>query len=297
MPARLTLAILAILPLLAALPAAGESFRHDGVERRYLIEEPAQKPDRPPPAILVLHGGGGSAGQIRRQARFRLPQRGWVALYPEGMGRHWNDGRLTADGRPLRHGDDVGFLRGLIGQLAAEGRIDPERVFVAGVSNGGGMALRLICEAPELIAGAAVAIMTFPEGVTCHTRRPVPLLYLLSDADPLVPFGGGPVVLGASDRGRVLSAEAAFALFARRNRCGAPVSERLPDRDPADGIRIRLIEWRGCRAPLRALVAEGGGHAWFGARERPLLRRVVGPTPQDVSATLEIERFFAPLAR
>ena len=127
---------------------------HDGEPRRFDVEYPAGP--RPAPAVGVLHGGAGTPNRMRRIAQFTLHERGWVEIYPEGIGREWNDGRTGADGKPLSRTDDLGFRRAIIDRRAAEGLVDPARVFFTGVSNGGAMTLRVICQAPDLVAGAVV---------------------------------------------------------------------------------------------------------------------------------------------
>lgn len=45
---------------------------------------------------------------------------GFIAVYPQGLGRHWNDGRIDP-------GDvsDVEFIESLLGSLSVCYRIDP----------------------------------------------------------------------------------------------------------------------------------------------------------------------------
>lgn len=59
----------------------------------------------------------------------------------------------SPDGRAA--GGDVAFLRAAIAQAlaAAPDVLDPKRVFVVGIASGGFMALKLACEAPELLRG------------------------------------------------------------------------------------------------------------------------------------------------
>jgi polyhydroxybutyrate depolymerase len=280
----------------AATAAAERVVRHDGIERRALVERPAAA--GPAPAIVLFHGGRGSAAQIRRYSGLDGTPAGFVMIWPEGLGGFWADGRGRPEGGELRPGDDVGFLRALIAALAAEGAVDPARVYFAGISNGGAMTLRMVCEAPDLVAGAAVVAMTFPAGLACPPGPPVPLLWFLGTADPLVPFAGGPVTVRGRDAGRgsVLAADAAFARFSARNRCGPPVDTPLADSDPADGLAVLRRDWTGCAAPLSAFLIAGGGHTWPGARHGPVLDRLLGPTAQDLSASATILAFFAGLA-
>lgn len=289
--------LFALLLSLLAVPASAETrtLLHDGRERSYIAEFPASA--APAPAIIVLHGGRGSGRQVQRYTDFDLTGRGFVELYPDGIDSHWNDGRAALDGAPLGSVDDVGFLLAMIDSLAAEGRVDPARVFVTGISNGGAMSQRLICHVPGRIAGAAIVAMNFPVGLDCPPGQPVPVLFLLGSADPLVPWGGGRVAPGRDiDRGSVRPAEETLGFYAARNGCAGMAETTLPDADPGDGIRILFREGRGCAAPFGAFIAEGGGHTWPGARDVRLLARIVGPTARDISATAEISAFFAALA-
>jgi polyhydroxybutyrate depolymerase len=289
----------ALLLMSLALPAAAAGKReivHDGETRRFYVEYPAGA--RPAPAIVVLHGGAGNPNRMRRITQFRLHERGWVEIYPEGIGRQWNDGRTGADGKPLRQTDDLGFLRAMLDRLASEGLIDPARVFFTGASNGGAMTLRVICQAPELVAGAAVVIMNQPVGTDCPDGPPVPLLFIHGADDPLVPFAGGPITVGGNrHRGRVLSAGETLARYAFRNRCGAWEEIAITDHFPNDGTLVRLHTYRGCAEPLLQYIIDGGGHTWPGNRNRRWVQKLLGRTSLDISATFEIETFFTDLAR
>lgn len=294
---RLLLAALLFTAL--ALPAAAAGKRqivHDGETRNFYVEHPAGP--RPAPAIVVLHGSGGNPNRMRRLTNFILYERGWVEIYPEGINRQWNDGRTGADGKPLRNSDDLGFLRAMLGQLASEGLIDPDRVFFAGASNGGAMTLRVICQAPELVAGAAVVIMNQPVGMDCPDGPPVPLMFIHGAADPMVPFAGGPVNVGKNrDRGSVLSASETVARYALRNHCGAWEEIAITDHYPGDQTLVRLHAYRGCAQPLFQYIIDGGGHTWPGNKNHSWVREKLGRTSRDIAATFEIETFFTDLVR
>ena len=267
---------------------------HDGRDRRYLVEYPDAAGPRP--AVFVFHGAGGTAERVRGYTGITLSEQGWVEVYPDAIGRLWSDGRASLAGGALRRGNDVGFVRALVAELVAEGRVDPDRIFFAGVSNGGAMALLVLCQAPELAAGAAVAIMTQPVGLDCPPGPPVPLMFVLGTHDPLVPFGGGVIRMRGRDRAGVRSAEETLAFWAGRNGCGDAAERMLADRDPGDETRVRLIDYRGCGAPLSAFIVQGGGHSWPGANVPPLVDRFLGRTSRDISATDEVQGFFRRLA-
>ena len=253
----------------SAAEAADIEIRHGGVIRRAEVILPKTPPVGPGPAILVLHGGGGSPRRAKRYTEFTLVRRGWVEeIYPAAINRNWNDGRAGADGVPLRTTDDVGFLRALIVRLASDGLIDPARVYVSGASNGGMMTMRLTCDAPELVAGAAILIASWPVGLDCASDKPLPALFLHGTADELIPFVGGRVVARRSkDRGAVLSGSETLKIWANRNRCGGFGETVLPDVDGKDGTRIHRRVYSECAAPLTHFIIDGGGHAWPGCQD------------------------------
>jgi polyhydroxybutyrate depolymerase len=288
---RFLITILTIIMFAGPAVATGKfEIEVDGETRRFTVEMP--RGPRPAPAIVVLHGGAGTPERMRRIAEFRLHERGWAEIYPEGIKRQWNDGRIGADGKPLSDTKDLAFLRAMITRLAGDSIIDPQRVFFTGASNGGAMTLRVVCEAPELVAGAAVVIMNQPVGLDCPAGPPVPLLFIHGADDPLVPLAGGPVIVtGNGDRGAVLPAAETLARFALRNRCGPWEEIAIPDQFD-DGTRVHLRSWRGCAAPLRQFIIDGGGHTWAGNRNRRWVEKLLGRTSLDISATFEIEAFF-----
>ncbi|MDH3666375.1 MAG: prolyl oligopeptidase family serine peptidase [Paracoccaceae bacterium] len=288
--------LIAALIAMLAWPAAAQmrQINHDGETRRFFVEAPLGS--RPAPAVIVLHGGAGNAHRMRRITNLELAKRGFVEIYPEGIGNRWNDGRVLSDGSQLHDADDPGFLRAMIDELAAEGLVDRRRVYFTGASNGGAMTLRMVCQAPDLVAGAVVVIMNQPVGLDCPKGAPVPMIFIQGTADPLVPFDGGPVTVGRRNRGRVLSAAETLAQYALRNRCGAWEEIAITDHDPGDSTTVRHRVWRGCQAPLSQYIIDGGGHTWAGNRSRFLVEKLLGRTSRDISATFEIETFFGDLA-
>ena len=105
-----------------------------------------------------------TAAQTARSSGFAeaAAARGFTAVFPQGVNRQWNDGR--EDGH-ISSIDDVGFLRQLVDELISRGIADRARIYLAGISNGGMMTFRMLCEASELFAGAATIIANMPAGV------------------------------------------------------------------------------------------------------------------------------------
>ncbi len=77
------------------------------------------------PLVLLLHGGGGTGEGMEKLTLGgfnRLADReGFVVVYPDGIEKHWNDGRGLEAYRAHRENiDDVGFVSALIDHLKGE---------------------------------------------------------------------------------------------------------------------------------------------------------------------------------
>lgn len=285
-----------------ALPAAAETFSHDGIDRSYLIDIP-EALDTPAPVVFALHGGGGDAARKRRFSHLHETgaEEGFVTVYPDGIGKQWNDAREAMTIRANQGGeyvDDVGFLTALARDLTRKGIADPRRIYVTGASNGGMMAFRLACEAADVFAAFAPVIASLPEKAetACEPSRPVPLLMLNGTADRLIPWDGGPVApMFPGDRGRVLSTDRTLEVFAGINRCKeAPVTDRT--RSLGRDISLTVVRYEDCAAPLGLYRFDGMGHRWPEAEKAELpgkLGEWLGKAPVGFPAGRVIWGFFA----
>ena len=290
------LALLTWIPSAQAYQTARLAIEHEGVEREALVDYNPTIAGAP--VLIALHGGLAGPMTVRRKARVTLANEGWVVVWPSALG-DWNDGRTNTEGQPYDSADDIGFLRKLVDELATRGFADPDRVFFAGPSIGGVMVLRLICDAPDLVAGAAVAIASFASGYECADGPPKPILYLHGTEDDLMPPEGGRIGgwnLLVKDRGWVRPVSETLETLSRRNGCDGFEESALPDTAKDDGSTVLLRSYQGCAAPLKHYVVEGGGHTWPGAEPSRLGSGIVGETNRDISATREIEAFFRKLA-
>ena len=98
----------------------------------------------------------------------------------------WNAGGFQGkEGKP----DDVAFIAKVLDDLATVVNVDPKRVYVTGMSNGGMMCYRLAAELSDRIAAIAPVAGTMAID-NYHPKRPVPVMHFHGTADKLVPFGG-----------------------------------------------------------------------------------------------------------
>jgi polyhydroxybutyrate depolymerase len=245
----------------------------------------------PAPTLIVLHGATISAELTARWSGFAesAAKRGFASVFPEGISRLWNDGR----GDGLSPSDDVGFLRRLAQELTARGAAEPGRIYLAGISNGGMMTLRMLCEAPELYAGAATVIAAMPgeTGASCRLRKPVPVIMFNGTADPLVPYEGGGVGF-AGTRGSVWPAERTAEFIATANGCSGPATHPLR-RAAKEPIRVVRLDWSACSSGRGVTLyrVEGGGHQLYGHTN--ILPMIFGPGTMQLSAPEIIMTVFA----
>ncbi|MDE2291464.1 MAG: esterase [Elusimicrobia bacterium] len=293
--------------LLAAVPARAGfergALEHGGLKRTYALYVPARRPAHPA-AVFVLHGGGGTGAQLRRHTRRRFEaladKDGFVVVYPDGVDRHWDDGR-DLPGRSVRV-DDLGFLAELADRLTASLSLDPARLYVTGISNGGFMANALACGQAGRWAAVAPVAASLGEktAAACRPSRAVPVLMVNGTEDPLVPWDGREVRFLGRSRGRKLTVPETAARWAALDGCAKdPAVTELPPRDPSDPTRVELRAWRGGRRGAEVLLYRvvGGGHTWPGGRV--YLPRLVGPTTRQLDVEALIWSFFArhPLPR
>ncbi len=251
------------------LPDASNSLVHGGAERSYRFHVPASYDgSRPVPLVIALHGRRGSGEQFERSTHLTDTSEagGFLIAYPDGLYYSWqNPGRAWNAGGPYDTWtggtDDVGFISTLIDRLSRHYRIDAQRVYVLGHSNGGFMVYRLASElADRLAAAASVAGPQDDE----HWKRPttalVSILHIHARDDATVPYEGQTVNYDGQTIDRYVwpSAESVVARWAAHDRCPSAPLVLL------DGGAVTRKSWTPCAgdAGVELLAADSGGHTW-----------------------------------
>jgi polyhydroxybutyrate depolymerase len=274
-------------PPMAEGPSSPEvmEVKHGGLTRTALVYVPSRYDGKTPiPLVLSFHGRHGQGkDQANLSELHKVGERkGFLVVYPDGVAKSWNAGVGTGDAAD-RGIDDVGFVDALMDKLAERYRIDPDRVYASGVSNGGFFVHRLACERSNRFAAiATVAGEMLPAlAKDCRVASPVAVLIFHGTRDPYVPYKGGQT----KGSGIALSSEEAANVWSRNNGSTGEWKETFKKGD----VHCRTSE--GGRAPVRLCTVEGAGHTWPGGLQY-MPKLLVGSTNRDVNASEMIWEFF-----
>ena len=211
-------------------------------------------------------------------------QHGFIVVYPCGTETplRWHIFGQSGDDPELMR--DVTFISELIDELESQYNLDPVRIYVNGLSNGGGMSFVLSCKLSERIAAfgsiAGLYILPWSE---CRPVRAVPGIIFHGTADPLVPFAGG--VSGHS--GYPFPAIPDWVAALARNLGCQENSTELPRIGKVEGIRFRNTD---SSAEVVFYTVHEGGHSWPGGGSLP--KFIAGSTNRDIDATKLMWDFF-----
>lgn len=205
------------------------------------------------PLIVLLHGFGANGFVQSRYLGLdtRVDSGQYVLVVPDGTEniageRFWNaTPACCAFNEEDRQVDDVAYIRGLIEEAAATYSIDPSRVGLIGHSNGGFMALRMACEASDVITSVvSLAGSTFDEDTSCAPADyPVSVLTMHGDEDRTIRYEGGQTVSpypGAQETTR---------RFAAHAQCDTANPTEAPNLDvvgSVEGAETGVLEYSAC---------------------------------------------------
>jgi len=240
----------------------------DTSERSYFAHVPkGLNRTKKVPLVLLFHGGGGQGEGMSKLTKFNdlADKYGFIAIYPDGLEKRWNDGREIPR---LMQYDDVAFVKSLIEKLVKTNNVDEKRVYAVGISNGGLFVEKLALEIPEKFAAVAVLGAGLTEELygDYSTDKMTNLLLIFGANDPVVPFTGGkfnnPIMGG---KGKVYAAAQCISFWIGRNDCGSDAETESPDPKVAsDPTRIRKTIYSPNKGgkEVEILVVDGGGHTW-----------------------------------
>lgn len=278
----------------------GEHFENvtiDHLDRSYIVHVPPQFDDQHEvPAVIMLHGSGGSAEEAESYTGFddESDREGFIVAYPNATLPFPNRASARYTNPALWHercglGDlasrsraDVDFISAVIDELERDYSADPDRIYVTGFSNGASMTFSLGVNLSDRLAAIAPVSGQFPDKQG-SLSYPLPLLFIVGDEDPIHPFEGDELPLTGPD----IETPTMKTLLHWRQMLEC--KERKMNLVSEGVTQLRFNDCtRG--GEIVAYTVEGLGHIWPGAPNT--LTRWLGHSSCKLMATQVIWQFF-----
>ena len=252
-------------------------------------------PARRFPLVVMLHGCTQSPDDFAAGTRMNAlaDQHGLLVAYP-AQSANANGSKCWNWFRPqdqLRGKGEPALIAGVTAQVGADYRVDPARVYVAGLSAGAAMAVVLGRTYPEVFAAVGV-----------HSGLPYRAAHDVGSAFAAMKGGGArvsdagthalvPTIVFHGDRDHTVSHANGSAVIAQLGDGGvAALVQSSEEAGIATGgrryTRTRYVDKAG-RPVVEDWRVHGGGHAWMGGSASGSYT-----DPQGPDASAEMLRFF-----
>jgi poly(hydroxyalkanoate) depolymerase family esterase len=276
------------------------SFGNDAGTRRYMLFVPAgyaRGASAPVPQVVMLHGCTQSPDDFAAGTRMNqlADVHGFLVAYPAQTANangakcwNWFRPEDQAHGR-----GEPSLIAGIARQVAADYRIDPRRVFVAGLSAGAAMAVILGETYPDVFAA-----------VGAHSGLPFAAAHDMASAFTAMKAGPGQAAATPTDTTQTTVPTIVFHGDADHTVAASNGRAIVRDASVGADITVETGEASGGRSYTRKIFADaagrargehwlvhGTGHAWSGGSAQGSYTDPAGP---DASA--EMVRFFLQLA-
>lgn len=271
--------------------------------RSYKLFIPHSYQGQAVPLLVMLHGCTQDADDFATGTRMNglAEEHTFLVVYPEQTkrangARCWNWFERT---HQRRDAGEPSIIAGITREVMATFHVDPQRVYVSGMSAGGAMAAVMAATYPDLYAAAGIH-SGLPYGAADTLQGAVQVMRGDAPTGRMQEMAGSrnlssqiiPTIVFHGDRDRTVSPENADRMLDQRSRL-----------DPEGGqlrVVVRPGKVRGGRAYTRSIYYDahdqvamekwtihGAGHAWSGGNPAGTFTDPKGP-----DASREMVRFF-----
>ena len=276
---------------------AAKSFSNEAGSRAYKLYIPSRHEGEPRPLIVMLHGCTQSPDDFAAGTRmnFAAEEHDCYVAYPEqavaaNSSKCWN---WFKSGDQQRGRGEPALIAGITRQVMTDYKIDPSRIYIAGLSAGGATAA-IVGEAyPDLFAAIGVH-----SGLACGVARDLPSAFAAmrgQHPEPGPKSAGEwnksiqmPTIVFHGDRDATVHPRNGVEVIARAN-VDSDLQTVVDHGSVAAGHSYTRSTQRDSsgRGLLEQWVIHGAGHAWSGGNPSGSFTDPKGP-----DATKEMLRFF-----
>lgn len=257
--------------------------------RKYKLYVPPRATGQALPLVVMLHGCTQNPDDFAAGTRMNelALERDFVVLYPAqgqtaNVSRCWN---WFKHNHQQRGRGEPSILAGMTQAVMKQHNIDPQRVYVAGLSAGGAMAAILGDTYPELFAavgvhsGLATGSATNVQGALGAMKSGAAATVASGQTPPTIVFHGDQdATVHPSNGEQVVAASAGAA---------QPELEQGSSSSNGRAYTRRIYREAGGAVQAEHWAVHGAGHAWSGGSARGSYTDAQGP-----DASEEMLRFF-----
>jgi len=280
-------------------------------------------PEKGLPILFGFHGGGEEVVSEKKNGFLNFTNfanLGAIVISP--VGNHSNNGHSWINAFPWMKSNpenDLLLPQAIIKEVKKRTdlpRVDFQRVYATGKSDGSGMAMYLACHLNDdfplkgvaLVSGAYFGLTSVENigqhaSAVCVPKLPLPMLMIHGTKDQVMPYNGqnfinpkaienakdywitkDPTVASGKSQTYTAKIESYSEYLAKEvNKCSVSTPSKL-------GSYSTVATWSGCSADFKFISVAGGNHVWIGnINSGP----DSGKTPNmDFNATEEVAKFF-----
>ncbi|MDE5444415.1 PHB depolymerase family esterase [Bradyrhizobium sp. CSA207] len=264
------------------------TFSNAAGSRTYKLFIPSRSQGEPLPLVVMLHGCTQSPDDFAAGTRmnFLAEERNCFVVYPEqpsgaNQSKCWNWFRT---GDQQRNGGEPSLIAGITRQIMQDYPIDPNRVYVAGLSAGGAAAAIMGATHTDLYAAVGIH-----SGLACGAASDLPSAFVAMRQGGGKARNGGPsvpIIVFHGDRDTTVNPNNADRIVeqAATGMRSKAIDGRVPD---GHGYTRTILTHADGRVVSEHWNVHGAGHAWAGGSPAGSYTDPRGP-----DATREMLRFF-----
>ena len=171
--------LLSVMVFLGKVNVCADDITVDGKTRNYLKYVPAGLPENRP-LLISCHGMNQDANYQKGQMAIEpiADREKFAVVFPNGINKAWD----------ISGKSDINFILKLIDEMAAQHKIDRDRVYLSGFSMGGMFTYHCMNNIADRIAAFA-PISGYPMwGASANASRPIPIIHTHGTGDDVCTF-------------------------------------------------------------------------------------------------------------